>query len=51
MHGVIAPLIAQLPTHLAKWNIPKGIQYLVGKIANSPVGAIQFFVGNAGWLV
>ena len=38
-------------TKLASWNIPKGTTYLVGKIAGSPVGAIQYFVGDAGWLI
>jgi len=38
-------------TQLARWKIPNGTQYLIGKIAGSPVGAIQYFVGNANWLV
>ena len=38
-------------TYLAKWNLPKGTKYLVGKIARSPTGAIQIFVGDSSWLV
>ena len=38
-------------THLARWNLPRGTQYLSGKIAGSPVGAIQYFVGDAMWLI
>lgn len=38
-------------TQLARWKIQNGTQYLTGKIAGSPVGAIQYFVGNANWLV
>jgi hypothetical protein len=38
-------------TYLAKWTIPKGTQYLVGKIAGSAIGAMQYFVGNAGVLI
>ena len=38
-------------TYLARWNLPKGTQYLTGKIAGSPIGAIQYFVGNASWIV
>ena len=38
-------------TYLAKWNLPKGTQYLTGRIAGSPVGAIQYFVGDPTWLV
>ena len=38
-------------TMLAKFNLPKGIQYLVGKIAGSPVNAIQYFVGDPTKLI
>ena len=37
-------------TKLAKVTISKGTQYLVGTIAGSPVGAIQYFVGDVAWL-
>ena len=38
-------------TMLAKFNLPKGTQYLVGKIAGSPVNAIQYFVGDPTKLI
>lgn len=38
-------------TYLAKWNLPKGSQYLTGRIAGSPIGAIQYFIGDTAWLV
>ena len=38
-------------TILAKFNLPKGTQYLVGKIAGSPVNAIQYFVGDPTKLI
>ena len=38
-------------TMLARFNIPKGTQYLVGIIAGSPVNAIQYFVGDLAKLI
>ncbi|MDE7395565.1 MAG: hypothetical protein K2M95_05570 [Clostridiales bacterium] len=37
-------------TMVSKFIIQDGAKYLVGKIAGSPVNAIQFFVANVNWL-